>query len=357
MRTIHRQAFSPSAATGRRQRGERPAVLVGAVVLMWWAYLVLGSNLPWLLAAIGVTVIAIWLLREHRGVAACVAIGAVTAAVPAVTCVILIDRQVSGAADMVAVLTGYILVAPVPALVACALRPVLVTVPVNALLGSGVLLLGAVPGVVFGDHGEGAAVLIAALTLSVALIWYRHRRAATALLAALPLVNGWTDLGRRTLPDGSRIDQLLVGQGQAIACLTSSTAGGVERDALAAARAASATAAALGLSGARVQPVILSDREKPRIERYLVNDGRRRGVGDRDRAPAHRGRDPAGTPPQASAARGADRGPAAPPRRAEHDEMTTHEEHVSAAADAATGPEQRRRSRISAMRRPRLPAA
>ena len=59
----------PSAATGRRHR-ERPAVLVGAAVLMWWAYLVLGSNLPWLLAAIGVTVIAIWLLREHRAVAA-----------------------------------------------------------------------------------------------------------------------------------------------------------------------------------------------------------------------------------------------------------------------------------------------
>jgi len=272
MRTIHRQAFSPSAATGRRHR-ERPAVLIGAAVLMWWAYLVLGSNLPWLLAAIGVTVIAIWLLRDHRGIAACVAIGAVTAAVPAVTCVILIDRQVSGAADMVAVLTGYILAAPVPALVACALRPVLVTVPVNALLGSGVLLLGAVQGVVFGDHGEGAAVLIAALTLSVALIRYRHRRAATALLAALPLVNGWTDLGRRALPDGSRIDQLLVGRGQAIACVTSSTADGVERDALAAARAANATASALGLSGARVQPVILSDREMPRIERFLVNDG------------------------------------------------------------------------------------
>ena len=66
MRTIHRQAFSPSDATGRRHR-ERPAVLIGAAVLMWWAYLVLGSNLPWLLAAIGVTVIAIWLLRDHRG--------------------------------------------------------------------------------------------------------------------------------------------------------------------------------------------------------------------------------------------------------------------------------------------------
>src|SRR5664280_156042 len=77
----------------------------------------------------------------------------------------------------------------------------------------------------------------------------------------------------RDRPEGSQIDQLLVGQGQAIACVTSSTAGGLEKDALAAARAAKATAAAIGLSSARVQPVILSDREKPRIERILVNDG------------------------------------------------------------------------------------
>ena len=55
--------------------------------------------------------------------------------------------------------------------------------------------------------------------------------------------------------------------------------------------------------------------------------------------------------------RGADRGPSAPPRRADHDEMTTHDEHALAAADAATGQEKRRRSWISAMRRQRLPAA
>ena len=201
-------------------------MLVGAVVLLWWAYLTVGANLPWLLAAVAGSLIGVWMLRHHPGVAACVAIGTVTAAVPAVTCVILIDRQTTGAADVVAVLTGYILVAPIPALVAAALRPALVTVPVNAVLGSAVLLLGAVPVVVLGDHGEGAAVLIVALTISVTLIWHRHRRAATALLAALPLVNGWTDLGRRTLPDGSRIDRLLVGHGHAITCLTSPTAPG-----------------------------------------------------------------------------------------------------------------------------------
>jgi len=144
---------------------------------------------------------------------------------------------------------------------------------VNALLGSGVLLLGAVPGVVFGDHGEGAAVLITALTLSVALIRFRHRRAATALLAELPMVNGWTDLGRRTLPDGSRIDQLLIGNGQAITCVATAASTVPEKGSLAAARTAAAAARALGLSGARVQPVILTEHDTPGVHRHLVNDG------------------------------------------------------------------------------------
>ena len=169
MKEFLHQTFSPSAALGRRRR-QRPAVLVGAVVLIWWAYLVLGSNLAWLLAAIGISLVAVWVLREHPGIAVCVAIATITAATPAVTCVILIDREVSGAADLAAVLTGYILVAPVPALVACTLRPVLGLVPVNALVGSVVLLLGAAASVVLGDTSDGAAVLFVALFASVALI-------------------------------------------------------------------------------------------------------------------------------------------------------------------------------------------
>jgi hypothetical protein len=116
-------------------------------------------------------------------------------------------------------------------------------------------------------------VLIVALSVSVAVVWYRRRRAAVALLAALPLVNGWADLGRRTLPDGSRIDRLLVGDGQAIACSTITTSTCLEEDFLAATRRAAATAAALGMASGRVQPVVLT-RENPGIERHLVNDGR-----------------------------------------------------------------------------------
>ncbi len=269
---ILHEAF-PIPASRRRRSRQRSTVLIAAAVLLWWLSLVLGPDLPWLLTAAAVALIAVWVLRKHRAIAGCVAIAAFTAAAPAVTSVILIDRQVSGAPDVVAVLTGYIMVAPVPALVACTLRPALVDRPVNTLLGSAVLLLGAVPLVVLGDHGEGAAVLIAALTTSVAVVWYRHRRAAAALLAALPLVNGWTDLGPRTLPDGSRIDRLLLGDGHAIACSTITTSTALEEDFLAAARTAAATAAALGLASGRVQPVVLTDQERPGIERHLVNDG------------------------------------------------------------------------------------
>lgn len=266
------QVVSPSAAADRRRRG-RPAVIVGAVLLLWWTYLVLGENLPWLLIAIAGSAIAVWIVRDHRQVAACFVIAAATAAVPAITCVILIDRQVPGASDAVAVLTGFLLAAPVPTAVACMLRPELVTMPLNAACGSGVLLLGALPIVVLGDHGEGPVLVVTALMSSVVLIWHRHRRAAAARLGSLPLINGWTDLGRRTLPDGSHIEQLLIGHGHVIACSAAALSTTPEKAALTAAHTAAATASALGLAARRVQPVVLVERESADLEKVLVNDG------------------------------------------------------------------------------------
>ena len=189
------------------------------------------------------------------------------------TCAVLIDRSASGAPDVVAVLTGYILVAPIPALVACTMRPALVNPAINALLGSGALLLGASPSVLLGDHGEGPVLLAVCLVVSVALIRHRQRRAAAALLAPLPLVNGWTDLGRRVLPDGSRVEQLLIGNGNAIACSAASSSTPPNRAFLAATRTAAATATALGLAGRSVQPVILTDMKSPELRRYSANDG------------------------------------------------------------------------------------
>ena len=265
------QWLSSSEAAARQRRG-RPAVVVGAAVLLWWTYLVLGDNLPWLVIAVAGAAIAGWILRDHRQVAACCAIAIATAAVLAITCVIIIDRQVPGTSDAAAVLTGFLIAAPIPAAVACTLRPTLVSMPLNAACGSGVLLLGALPTVVLGDHGEGPVLAVTALMASVVLIWRRHRRAAAARLEPLPLVNGWTDLGRRTLPNGTYVEQLLIGHGLAIACSTAALST-PEKAAFTAAHTAAATATALGLAARRVQPVVLIERESAHLKRVLVNDG------------------------------------------------------------------------------------
>ena len=139
MKEFLRQTFSPAGTAGRRRR-RRPAALTAAVVLLWWLYVAVGANLPWLLAGVAAALTAVWVTRAHPQVAVCALIALVTAAVPAVVCVILIGQQVIGAGDVGAVLTGYVLAAPVPALVACALRPALINAGLNALLGSTVLL-------------------------------------------------------------------------------------------------------------------------------------------------------------------------------------------------------------------------
>ena len=119
MKPVLRQAFSPVDSVRRRRR---PAVLAAAVVLLWWLYLAVGANLPWLLFGLAAASAAVWVTRGHPQVAVCALIALVTAAAPAVACVILADRQVIGA-EVAAVLTGYVLVAPVPALVPACYAP------------------------------------------------------------------------------------------------------------------------------------------------------------------------------------------------------------------------------------------
>ena len=102
-----------------------------------------------------------------------------------------------------------------------------------------------------------------------------NHRAAAALLTPLPQVNGWTDLGRRYLPNGTPIEQLLIGNGHVIACSTAApSTRAPEQDALRAAHTAAAAAAVLGLAGGRVQPVLLTERETPALQTHLVNDGK-----------------------------------------------------------------------------------
>lgn len=261
----------------RLGRGRIPAAAVATLLLMWWCGLVLGPDLPALLLVVTVALVAVWMVRYRRAAAACVGIAAGTAAVFAVTCVVVVDRQGGGATEVVAVLIGYLLVAPIPALVACLQRPVsLVSAPVSTLVGSGILLAGAAPTVLAGGgDGLDSVVLVTGLVTAVAVIVLRHRRAAAKLTDPLPTLHGWTDLGGRRTSGGTRVDRLLIGAGHAIVCTRLAGRGPVtDRAALEAVRRAAAAAQALGLIPHRVQPVILTTTaEKDTVRRHLVNDG------------------------------------------------------------------------------------
>lgn len=259
----------------RLGRGRTPAVAAAAGLLLWWCSLVLGPDLPALLLTATVALVAVWTVRHRPGVAACAGIAAGTTAVFAVTCVVVVDRQTGGATEMVAVLVGYLLVAPVPALVACLQRPVLVSAPVSTLLGSGILLAGAAPTVLAGAaYGLDSVVLVTAAVTAVAVIVLRHRRAGAKLTDPLPTVHGWTDLRGRRLPGGAQVDQLLLGAGHAIVCTRLGDRPVTDRSALAATRRAAAAAQAVGLAPHRVQPVILTTTaENDSARRHLVNDG------------------------------------------------------------------------------------
>lgn len=260
---------------GSRIRDRRtPAVAATMALLLCWCYLVLGPNLlAALLLGTGAVLGTVWTVRHHRPIALCTVITILTAAAFAGTCVVTINRQTAAAADAAAVLTGYLPITPVPALVACFQRPELVSAPRSTLIGSGVLLLSATPVILIGAYPLADVVLVAAAAAAAAVPSLRHRRAAAALTASLPTLHGWTDLGARRTPDGTHVDRLLLGAGAAIACSTADRRPVTDRIALTAARRAVTIADALGLPTHRVQPVILSATGTGGMRRHLVNDG------------------------------------------------------------------------------------
>lgn len=260
----------------RLARGRTPAVAAAAGLLLWWCWVAVGPNLPALLLVVIVVLVAVWMARYRRTDVVCASIAAVTVTVFTVAGVLVVDRQ-SGATDVAAVLIGYAVVAPIPALLACLQRPaLLVSAPVSTLIGSGILVAGAAPTVLAGrGYGLDSAVLVTVLATAVAVIVLRHRRAAAALTDPLPTLHGWADLGGRRTPEGARIDRLLLGAGHAI--VGTRLIGDrpvTDQAALATVRHAVAVAQAIGLAPHRVKPVILTTTtEKDTVRKHLVNDG------------------------------------------------------------------------------------
>lgn len=240
-----------------RRRWYRSPVVIGTGVLMLiWCWITIGVQTLVLLGLLAVLAGTVYLVRRRRDILACIVIAVVATAAPGVA-IILIASSTGSPPAAAGVLTGHILAGPLPTLVACMLRPVLPSRPLNAAAGSAILPLGAIPSIIGAPLG--AVMLIASLTAGCGLIWGRHHRALTASLQDVPeLPSGWVDLGHRKLPSGRVVAHLMVGRGHAI-CALSTTASTISPGALnRAVDAAVETARSIGLAPSRVQPVLLA---------------------------------------------------------------------------------------------------
>ena len=254
-----RQAQSLIVRFGRIRWGRRPGLLMTALFMLVWLWRVLGTNLPYLAVLLAVSAGSIWLLRHRRDVAYSVAIATVTTVAPMVVTILMAGAHSTNVPTAAAVLTGYVLAGPLPTLTAWALRTTVISRPLNALLGSLILLISTTPIVIFGDHGYGTQLVIGAVTLSCGLIWIRHRRALARRLQDLPLgADGWTDLGARLLPGGGQVDRVLIRRGYAVAA-TLTTAKTISPGALNRTLARSVgLAESAGIRPSRVRPVLLA---------------------------------------------------------------------------------------------------
>lgn len=246
---------------GGSRWGRRPAVLLAAALMLMWAWAILGPNLPFLLILLLVASAAIWTMRHRRDIAYSLGIAAVTAAAPAAAVIAFAASEAGSAPAAAAALTGFIMTAPLPTVTAWILRPPILSRPRNALVGSLVLLLGAVVALAVDGRGVDGPVLVASLGASTGLIWVRNRRAVLRRLKDLPRTgDGWTYLGRRVLPNGDEIYQAVIRRGYAVAA-TLTTASSVSSGALTrSVNRALGLAGALGLPTSHVHPVLVAPR-------------------------------------------------------------------------------------------------
>ena len=257
--------------------GRHPLMIASGGLLLMWCWAALGPGLPYLLTFLAVLVVLGWIVRRRRDILASLVIVAAAVAGPGVLLVIEASHHAALVNASAAVLTGYMLAAPIPTLFAWTGRPVVTSRPIGSLLGTAVLLASAAPVAIWGDHGDGTTFLVAGLVGGVGVVWVRHRRAvsrridaalATAARRSWDLADGWCDLGTRMLPDGEKV-HLLLGAGNVVAAhrVTSSVGDGQARRAV---RRSIALAAALRTSPTRIQPVLLDDNQAGEQARHVT---------------------------------------------------------------------------------------
>lgn len=237
--------------TGRRHR---PALILTAGLLLTWWWTVLGPTTFTLLGFTAAATLGVWLVRRRRALAASIAVAALTALLPGALVIWTVDNAAANAPATAAVLTGYLLAGPVPALLAWTRRFPATHRLADTAVGSVILLVSMIPVAIAGDHGFGTAALAAGLTGAGAWTWLRRRRALRDNLDTHPTHQGWTDLGPRVLPDGHVVDQVLVGHGRALLVTRTRSSPGALRSVV---DQAEQLAAALQAPATRLQPVVI----------------------------------------------------------------------------------------------------
>ena len=246
---------------------------IAAIILLSWLWAALHDQLWFALAFLSILVAVGWVVRFRRDILASIVTVLLTAAILALLVIRAVNSQAPGADAVAAVLTGHIIAAPVPTLVAWTLRPTLISRSVNSVIGSTILVLAAAPVVVWSDHGYGTAILIAALVTSCSVVVCRHRRAWARRTVDLPVTaDGWTDLGRRIVPSGTT--RLFVGHGHALTALTVSVEPITPRLLHRAMQHSVDAAAAIGLPACRVQPVVITLHEHAELGARAVSTSR-----------------------------------------------------------------------------------
>ncbi len=284
---IRRRALAGATAPNAGPMWKWTGRAVGAAILLSWLWVALQSELWFLLAFSAVLAATGWALRFRRDILLSVLAALVAAAVPVLIVIHAIGGHLANADAVAAVLTGHIIAAPVPTMIAWTLRPTLISRAVNSVIGSGILLLAVAPVAAFGDHGFGSAVLILALVTACFVVVRRHRRAWQQLTTTLPITAGWTDLGTRSIPSGS--PNLFVGRGRAMTALTTTAEVIPQRVLHRAVHQSIDAAAAVGIPARHVQPVVIALHEDAQLGSHQVSTSRGRStvlVASPDQIPA-----------------------------------------------------------------------
>ena len=271
----------PDEAARRRRIRRIPTLLIAGVLLALWGIFALGWYFAVVVAIAAVTAAAVVLTRRRPDVAAAAATALITSAAPIV--LIAVGADSGRPLAEITPLLMFTFAGPLPTLAAWMCRPV-ISRPLNAVLGSAILLTGAAVQWFLG--AAGGWVLYVALLAALTVIAVRYRRALRRTRAHFTTDHaGWTDLGRRALNPGST-PQLLIGHGRAVAVFTHD-----ETPAPTAAQLQGYVSAAIGLADrlmltpARVQPVVVQARSRHGL---APRDGQRRHR--RQRCPHRRAR-------------------------------------------------------------------